>query len=59
MNDKILQEIADNIGSLPDVSYSGIDIGFNTEAHNLIFYSLDELTKQVKRVADALEKANQ
>ena len=55
MSDKILQEIADNIGNMGDVSYSGLDIGFNDEAHNMLFYSLEQITVQLKRIADKME----
>lgn len=57
MNDKILQEIADNISQLPDVSYNGMDIGLNDETFNMFAFHLTELTKAVNRVAVALEES--
>jgi hypothetical protein len=57
MNDKILQEIANNIAELPDVYGTGLNIGFNDEAHNMLFGAFEDITTQLKRIADALEEA--
>lgn len=55
MSDKILQEIADNISNIPDLSYAGVEIGFNDEAHNMLFFALENIATQLKRIADKME----
>ena len=57
MSDKILQEIADNINNIGgDASYYGVNIGFNDEAHNMLFFALDNIAVQLKRIADKMEE---
>mgnify|MGYP003321436830 CR=1 FL=1 len=53
MSDKLLEQIAHNIANIEIAS--DVEVRFDDATHNMLFYSLEMIAVQLKRIADKME----